>query len=197
MMTPIDQFIHWLENFHPISPAYEEFLRGRVHVLHVKARKDILPPNHRQSVFCFVATGLIYSWRANTEDARTPIYFARENQSIGTVRHPLYPEHIPDGITCLENSILVVGETSLAVDAVARFEEARDLIDIVVNGAYRNVEKLHLARHLHPGHERYKSLETLAPEQFKRVPQGLLAAYLNISRSQFSYIKSKRRKNGS
>ena len=191
-MTPIDQYIAVLNSSHRMSPAYEQFLREASTVKHLKSKEEILPLGHHTSAFYFVAKGLIYSWQLNQAGERIPVHFASENHFIGTVMHPLFPEHIPDGIACIEESIVVTGETNLAVRAVSQFEEARDLIHIVVNNAHRDLQKLLNIRLLHTPEERFYGFKAASLDLYNRVPQGLLASYLNMSRVYFNQLKNKR-----
>lgn len=191
-MTPIDQYIGVLNRLHPISPAYEHFLRKSVTIRLLKPKEHFLPLGHHASVFCFVAKGLIYSYQLNRSGDLIPTHFALENQFLGTVRHPLYPEQISDGIMCLDESVLVTGKVSLAAEAVRRFAEARDLIDITVNEANREYQRLQAIRLLHSPEERVENFKAFAPGLFNRVNQKLIATYLNMSRVYFNQLKNKR-----
>lgn len=135
---------------------------------------------------------MIYSWKEDDDGNVTPSQFTYENQLTGTTINPLYPVLIPDGISCVEDSILVTGDVAISPKAIEQFDEARDLINILVSNGQVQQQKLHNALLLHDAKDRYKSLQEIAPELFKRVPERLLAPYLNMSRVHLNRLKNGR-----
>lgn len=187
---PVNHFIHVLNSYLPLSQGYQDFLREHVKTIYVKAKDVLLPFNHHKLVFFFVYKGMIYSWKEDDGGNVIPRQFTHENQLTGTTINPLYPVLIPDGISCVEDSILITGDVAISPKAVEKFNEARELINILVSNGQVQQQKLHNALLLHDAKDRYKSLQVIAPELFRRVPERLLAPYLNMSRGHLNRLKN-------
>ncbi|MBB6108721.1 cAMP-binding domain of CRP or a regulatory subunit of cAMP-dependent protein kinases [Mucilaginibacter lappiensis] len=188
---PVNHFIQLLNSYLPLSEAYQDFTRHHVQTIHAKAKEILLPLNHHKLVFIFVFKGMIFSWRNDGAGNVVPRNFTHEGQLTGTTIHPLYPVVIPDGISCLEDSIVVMGEIAIAKPAIELFDEARELINILVHQNQYHQQELQEALLIHDAEHRFKKMQSLAPELFKRVPERLLAPYLNMSRVHFNRLKNR------
>ncbi len=188
---PVNHFIEVLNSRIRLSAPYELFLRQHVHAVYAKAGHELLPVRHKKLVFFFVEKGMIYSWHEDHAGGQVPSHFASEDQFLATAMNPLYPTLILDGLSCVEDSVLITGDIAMTDEAIRTFPEARELVNLMVNEGQLLLQERHNALMLHDATERYHQMLKIAPGIFGRVPERLLAPYLNMSRGHFNYIKNK------
>ena len=157
-------------------------------------KDDILLKEGQYSKACyFVLKGCLRSYYLIDDEEKTTAFFI-EKEAITPVS---YTTNKPSKyfISCLENSIVTVGNKSLTKNLLSKYPEINQLfININEQQLATSRESLDTYINLSP-ENRFKKLVNDRPELIQRVPQYHLASYLGIQPQSLSRIKKRILKN--
>ena len=151
-------------------------------------KNDILLKEGQYAKECyFVLKGCLRSYYLLNDEEKTTSFFV-ENDPITPVSYTM-EEPSKYYISCLENSIVTVGNKSITKNLLKEHPEINQLF-ININEAQlaSNRESLDSYINLSP-ENRFRKLVDERPELIQRVPQYHLASYLGIKPQSLSRIK--------
>lgn len=117
--------------------------------------------------------------------------FYTEEQAIAIFNH-----HKPDKssdytFTCIENSIMVVGDLDTEQDMYSKYPQLETMTRRMIEENFGQVQEEFVAFIACSPEERFKMLQMKRPTLIDRVPQHQLASYLGMTPESLSRIKKR------
>ncbi|MDK2866395.1 MAG: hypothetical protein PWP51_1367 [Clostridiales bacterium] len=137
----------------------------------------------------FVIKGCIRQYAVTESGRETTYQFYTENQSITIFNRHQSDKSSRFSLSCLEDSILVVGELASEADMYQAFPFLRTLTRDMIEADFGIVQDAYAAFMASAPEDRYLSLLSERPGLIERVPQHQLASYLGITPESLSRIK--------
>ena len=183
----INNLIEFLSAYGTLSQnSFEIILKSNL--IKEFKKNDILLKEGQYAKECyFVLKGCLRSYYLLNDEEKTTSFFV-ENDPITPVSYTM-EEPSKYYISCLENSIVTVGNKSITKNLLKEHPEINQLF-ININEAQlaSNRESLDSYINLSP-ENRFRKLVDERPELIQRVPQYHLASYLGIKPQSLSRIK--------
>lgn len=185
----INNLIEFLSNYGKLSDSSIEILIKNK-IIKQFNKNDILLKEGQHAKECFfVLKGCLRSYYLIDNDEKTTAFFI-EKEAITPVS---YTTNKPSKyfISCLENSIVTVGNKTLTKSLLSKYPEINQLfININEEQLASSRESLDSYINLSP-EDRFKKLVEERPDLVQRVPQYHLASYLGIKPQSLSRIKKR------
>jgi CRP-like cAMP-binding protein len=145
---------------------------------------------------CFVAKGLLRSYRVGDDGVEHILRFAAENWWLTDAES--YNNDAPSktNIDALETSDLLLIEKQdflKLVDAIPKFRDFRDRLK---SKSYEVSQDRIISNISDTAEERYLKFRKSYPDIFNRVPLHMVASYLGVSRETLSRVRNQYAKSG-
>ncbi|WP_028543295.1 Crp/Fnr family transcriptional regulator [Paenibacillus taiwanensis] len=139
----------------------------------------------------FVLKGCVRQYSIDKMGKEVTSNFYTEEQAISIFNH-----HKPDKsseytITCLEDSVLVVGDLEVEQDMYNKYTQLESMTRKMIEQNFGQVQDDFAAFIASTPEERFKTLLLKRPHLIDRVPQHQLASYLGITPESLSRIKKR------
>lgn len=136
----------------------------------------------------FILEGCARKYSVDEEGREVTSDFMTENQTIA-IFSPVDREGSPYSVSCLEDSIMVVGNLAEIEDENKRYPEFAEISQKIVEENMGSLQDEFASFIRLTPEERVKRMINMRPELFERVPQYQLASYLGITAESLSRIK--------
>ncbi|MCI2229517.1 Crp/Fnr family transcriptional regulator [Polaribacter sp. MSW13] len=157
-----------------------------------KKKNEILLSNGKNSlVSYFVKKGCLRLFYINEEGKDVTRYIAFENQFATELVSFITNEPAQETIQVIENSELLYITHHDFRHLMTIVPKWKDFYSIYLEKAYVNNSKRLISFTTLDASERYKQLFKINPNIVKRLPNKIVASYINISQETLSRIKSK------
>lgn len=138
----------------------------------------------------FILEGCARKYSVNEEGKEVTSDFYTENQSI-TIFSEEAGYGSPYSVTCLEDSVMIVGEIEEQASEMDRYPELEKIVLKLMGSGMGELQDTFAAFIRMTPEERVKFMMGKRPELFERVPQHQLASYLGITPESLSRIKGR------
>ena len=139
----------------------------------------------------FVLKGCIRQYSINEEGKEVTSNFYTEEQAIIIFNHHKQDKSSEYNLTCLEDSVLVVGDLSTEKDMYNKYNQLESMTRQMMEGNFGKVQEEFAAFIASSPEERYKAILRKRPHLINRVPQHQLASFLGITPESLSRIKKR------
>ena len=157
-----------------------------------KKKNDILLSNGKNSqASYFVKKGCLRLFYINEEGKDVTRYIAFENQFATELVSFITKEPAQETIQVVENSELLYITHDDFRHLMTIVPKWKDFYSIYLEKAYVNNSKRLMSFTTLNASERYNQLFKINPNIVKRIPNKIVASYINISQETLSRIKSK------
>ncbi|MDO7173731.1 Crp/Fnr family transcriptional regulator [Mariniflexile sp. AS56] len=157
-----------------------------------KSKNDILLSNGKNSqVSYFVKKGCLRLFYIDAEGKDITRYIAFENQFATELVSFITKEPAQETIQVIENSELLYITHDDFRHLITIIPKWKDFYNIYLEKAYVNNSKRLISFTTLDASERYKQLFKINPSIVKRLPNKIVASYINISQETLSRVKSK------
>lgn len=157
-----------------------------------RSKNDILLSNGKNSqVSYFVKKGCLRLFYIDEEGKDITRYIAFENQFATELVSFITNEPAQETIQVIENSELLYITHDDFRHLMTIIPKWKDFYSIYLEKAYVNNSKRLISFTTLDASERYKQLFKINPNIVKRLPNKIVASYINISQETLSRIKSK------
>ena len=157
-----------------------------------KKKNEILLSNGKNSQLSyFVKKGSLRLFYINEEGKDVTRYIAFENQFATELVSFITNEPAQETIQVIENSELLYITHDDFRHLMTIVPKWKDFYSIYLEKAYVNNSKRLISFTTLDASERYKQLFKINPNIVKRLPNKIVASYINISQETLSRIKSK------
>jgi CRP-like cAMP-binding protein len=139
----------------------------------------------------FVLKGCVRQYTIDSAGREITSNFYTEEQAIAS-----FNQHKPDkssecSLTCLEDSILVVGDLNNEKDMYNKYSQLENMTRMMIEENFGEMQEEFAAFIASTPEERYRALLRKRPHLIDRVPQYQLASYLGITPESLSRIKKR------
>ncbi|CAM1366479.1 Crp/Fnr family transcriptional regulator [Tenacibaculum xiamenense] len=157
-----------------------------------KSKNQILLPSGKNSqVSYFVIKGCLRLFYIDEEGKDITRYIAFENQFATELVSFITNQPAQESIQVIENSDLLYITHDDFRYLMKIIPQWKDFYNIYLEKAYVNNSKRLISFTTLNASERYKQLFKVNPDIVKRLPNKIVASYINISQETLSRIKSK------
>jgi len=157
-----------------------------------KNKNDILLSNGKNSkVSYFVKKGCLRLFYIDNHGRDITRYIAFENQFATELVSFITNQPAQESIQVIENSELLYITHKDFRHLIKTIPKWKDFYSIYLEKAYVNNSKRLISFTTLDASERYKQLFEINPNIVKRLPNKIVASYINISQETLSRIKSK------
>ncbi|MEQ7050694.1 Crp/Fnr family transcriptional regulator [Paenibacillaceae sp. P-4] len=139
----------------------------------------------------FVLQGCVRQYLIHESGKEVTINFYTEEQAITSINAHKQDKWSEYTFTCLEDTVLVVGELAVEKDMFRKYGQLESLTRQMVEEKFGQVQDEYAAFIASTPEERFKALLRNRPGLIDRVPQHQLASYLGITPESLSRIKKR------
>lgn len=143
----------------------------------------------------FVLKGCVRQHSIDESGKEVTSNFYTEEQAISIFNHHKRDKSSDYTFTCLEDSVMVVGEIQIEDDMYAKYTQLESMTRRMIEENFGQVQEDFAAFIASTPEERFKALLRKRPHLIDRVPQHQLASYLGITPESLSRIKKRVQKN--
>jgi len=136
----------------------------------------------------FILEGCARKFSIDEEGKEVTSDFFTENQTIA-ILSGTETSGSPFTVTCLEDSVMIVGDLEEQDSEIAKYPEFQDIVLKMVEAGMGELQDTFTAFIGMSPEDRVKYMMGKRPELFFRVPQHQLASYLGITPESLSRIK--------
>lgn len=139
----------------------------------------------------FVLKGCVRQFQMDEDGKEMTTHFFTEEQAI-LLFNMEEPEQLSEfSLTCLEDSILVVGDVTSELEMYKQYTELETMSRRMMENYLAHAQNEHATFIRSSPEERYKNIIQHRPDLLTRVPQHQLASYLGMTPESLSRIKKR------
>lgn len=139
----------------------------------------------------FVLKGCIRQYTIHETGEEVTFNFYTEDQAISIFNHHKEDKSSEYTFTCLEDSVLVVGDLDTEKDMYNKYGQLETMTRKMIEENLGQVQDEFATFIASTPEERFKALLLKRPHLLDRVPQHQIASYLGITPESFSRIKKR------
>lgn len=139
----------------------------------------------------FVLKGCVRQHSIDEKGKEVTSNFYTEEQAISIFNHHKLDKSSEYTITCLEDSVLVVGDLDTQKDMYNKYNQLESMTRTMIEESFGQVQDEFAAFIASTPEERFNALLLKRPHLINRVPQHQLASYLGITPESLSRIKKR------
>lgn len=139
----------------------------------------------------FVLKGCIRQYLIDEMGKEVTSNFYTEEQAIVIFNHHKIDKSSEYTVTCLEDSVLVVGDLDTEKDMYRKYDQLESMTRRMIEESFGQFQEQFAAFISSTPEERFKALLLKRPYLIDRVPQHQLASYLGITPESLSRIKKR------
>ncbi|PAM93975.1 cyclic nucleotide-binding protein [Flavobacterium sp. IR1] len=182
--------IEHIQKFVTLEPAEIEILDSTLHVSKLKKKALVLQEGQVCNDMYFVVKGCLRQYIINAKGSEQTLQFAIENWWM--TDYLSYHNHIPSHfyIQAVENCEVIIIEKSSLELLLIQIPKLERYFRIVAQKSFGAGQMRIKFLFTMSAEERYHHFNTLHPEFVQRVPQYMIASYLDFSPEFMSKIRS-------
>jgi len=182
--------IEHIQKFVTLEPAEIEILDSTLHVSKLKKKTLVLQEGQVCNDMYFVVKGCLRQYIINAKGSEQTLQFAIENWWM--TDYLSYHNHIPSHfyIQAVENCEVIIIEKSSLELLLIQIPKLERYFRIVAQKSFGAGQMRIKFLFTMSAEERYHHFNTLHPEFVQRVPQYMIASYLDFSPEFMSKIRS-------
>lgn len=181
----------YLNKFTSLSDEEQQAIVEDIQVQEYKKRTVLLKQGDVPTKCYFVLKGCVRQHSINELGKEVTSNFYIEEQAISIFNSHKVDKSSEYTFTCLEDSVLVVGDLAVEKDMYNKYDQLESLTRKMIEEMFGQVQEEYAAFIGSTPEERFKSLLQKRPHLIDRVPQHQLASYLGITPESLSRIKKR------
>jgi CRP/FNR family transcriptional regulator len=179
-----------LEKFINLDPSEIDILESYLHLSKIKKKDHVLKEGQICNTMYFVVRGCMRQYIINSKGSEQTLQFGIENWWI--TDYLSYLNHVPTHfyIQAVENSEVIALEKSTLENILIEIPKLERYFKIVSQKSFGAAQMRIKFLFTMSAEERYHHINSQFPEFVQRVPQYMLASYLDFSAEFMSKIRS-------
>jgi len=185
------------KNIHQVISSYIEisneewsYYSSRLRVMEIKKKSTILNEGSLCKDVFFVNNGLLRVYFVDNEGEEKTFHFALENTFATDYESFLKRVSSNYSIQAMEDTQVVIMSLEMIQDGYKKLRYGEKLGRLLAEDYFFMFNDKIQAIYTQTPLERYNNLTSTFPKIFQRVPQHLIASYLNISSVHLSRLKN-------
>ncbi|RDW21296.1 cyclic nucleotide-binding protein [Oceanobacillus arenosus] len=187
-----EKLLKYMTNFTTLSEEQQQEISEGILIEEYKKGTHLIRQGDDPTIKCyFVLQGCVRQYTIDESGKEVTANFYTEEQAILTFTFQDLSQSSKYALTCLEDSIMVVGDFDTEKEMYNQYSEletmTRQMMEIYLGQAQNEFTAFISST----PEERYKSIMSKRPDLVTRVPQHQLASYLGITPESLSRIKKR------
>lgn len=183
--------LKYMSKFTSLSEEEKQAIVEEIHIEEYSKGIMLLKQGEVPDKCYFVLKGCIRQHSIDESGKESTSNFYTEEEAVTIFNLHKQDKSSQYTLTCLEDSILVVGDLDIEQDMYNKYSELQVMTRKMMEMNLGEVQDEFAAFITSPPEERYKSLLLKRPHLINRVPQHQLASYLGITPESLSRIKKR------
>ncbi|MEK5024126.1 Crp/Fnr family transcriptional regulator [Paenibacillus sp. FSL M7-1046] len=183
--------LKYLTRFTSLNEEEQQAIVKEIHIEEYKKGTTLLRQGDVPTKCYFVMKGCVRQYSIDQAGKEFTSNFYTEEQGISSFNRHKHDKSSEYSLTCLEDSILVVGDLDTEQDMYHKHSQLESMTRRMVEANFGEVQEEFAAFIGSTPEERYKTLLLKRPYLVDRVPQHQLASYLGVTPESLSRIKKR------
>ncbi|PTS93704.1 Crp/Fnr family transcriptional regulator [Flavobacterium sp. HMWF030] len=185
-----EALVHHIEKFITLEPSDIDTLESCLHISNIKKKEHVLKEGQFCNTMYFITKGCMRQYIINTKGTEQTLQFGIENWWI--TDYLSYHNHIPSYfyIQAIENSEVIAIEKPVLESLLIQIPKLERYFRIVAQKSFGAAQMRIKFLFTMSAEERYHHFNNLNPEFVQRIPQYMLASYLDFSAEFMSKIRA-------
>ncbi|KIO54817.1 Crp/Fnr family transcriptional regulator [Flavobacterium hibernum] len=185
-----EALVHHIEKFITLEPSDIDTLESCLHISNIKKKEHVLKEGQFCNTMYFITKGCMRQYIINTKGTEQTLQFGIENWWI--TDYLSYHNHIPSHfyIQAIENSEVIAIEKPVLESLLIQIPKLERYFRIVAQKSFGAAQMRIKFLFTMSAEERYHHFNNLNPEFVQRIPQYMLASYLDFSAEFMSKIRA-------
>lgn len=182
--------VHHIEKFITLEPSDIDTLESCLHISTIKKKEHVLKEGQFCNTMYFITKGCMRQYIINDKGTEQTLQFGIENWWI--TDYLSYHNHIPSHfyIQAIENSEVIAIEKPVLESLLIQIPKLERYFRIVSQKSFGAAQMRIKFLFTMSAEERYHHFNNLNPEFVQRIPQYMLASYLDFSAEFMSKIRA-------
>lgn len=185
-----EALVHHIEKFITLEPSDIDTLESCLHISNIKKKEHVLKEGQFCNTMYFITKGCMRQYIINAKGTEQTLQFGIENWWI--TDYLSYHNHIPSHfyIQAIENSDVIAIEKPVLESLLIQIPKLERYFRIVAQKSFGAAQMRIKFLFTMSAEERYHHFNNLNPEFVQRIPQYMLASYLDFSAEFMSKIRA-------
>ena len=185
-----EALVHHIEKFITLEPSDIDTLESCLHISNIKKKEHVLKEGQFCNTMYFITKGCMRQYIINAKGTEQTLQFGLENWWI--TDYLSYHNHIPSHfyIQAIENSEVIAIEKPVLESLLIQIPKLERYFRIVAQKSFGAAQMRIKFLFTMSAEERYHHFNNLNPEFVQRIPQYMLASYLDFSAEFMSKIRA-------
>ena len=185
-----EALVHHIEKFITLEPSDIDTLESCLHISNIKKKEHVLKEGQFCNTMYFITKGCMRQYIINAKGTEQTLQFGIENWWI--TDYLSYHNHIPSHfyIQAIENSEVIAIEKPVLESLLIQIPKLERYFRIVAQKSFGAAQMRIKFLFTMSAEERYHHFNNLNPEFVQRIPQYMLASYLDFSAEFMSKIRA-------
>lgn len=181
----------YMNKFTSLSDEEQQAIIKDILIKEYKKGTMLLRQGDVPSKCYFVLKGCIRQYSIDEKGKEVTSNFYTEEQAIAVFNHHKIDKSSDYTFTCLEDSVLVVGDLNTVKDMYSKYNQLESMTRSMMEENFGQIQDEFAAFIASTPEERYKAILRKRPTLINRVPQHQLASFLGITPESLSRIKKR------
>lgn len=185
-----EALVHHIEKFITLEPSDIDTLESCLHISNIKKKEHVLKEGQFCNTMYFITKGCMRQYIINAKGTEQTLQFGIENWWITDYLsyHNQIPSHFY--IQAIENSEVIAIEKPVLESLLIQIPKLERYFRIVAQKSFGAAQMRIKFLFTMSAEERYHHFNNLNPEFVQRIPQYMLASYLDFSAEFMSKIRA-------